>query len=78
MITKNINFKDFLFKKSKSKISILLKNLLKEENEILNSLKSTYPNSYSRKLIKKFKNFKEITLIGMGGSLLGSKSIYNF
>ena len=78
MITKNINFKDFLFKKSKSKISILLKNLLKEENEILNSLKSTYPNSYSRKLIQKFKNFKEITLIGMGGSLLGSKSIYNF
>ena len=78
MLTKNINFKNFRFKKSKKKILFLLNNLLKEDNEILNSLKNTYLNSYSRKLIKRLKNFREVSLIGMGGSILGSKSIYNF
>ena len=78
MLTKNIDFENFNFNKSKKKILFLLNKLLKEDNEILNSLKNTYRNSYSRKLISKFKNFTEVTLIGMGGSILGSKSIYNF
>tara|TARA_Y100000591_G_C21835037_1_gene701952 strand:+ start:345 stop:1502 length:1158 start_codon:yes stop_codon:yes gene_type:complete len=78
MLTKNIDFKNFNFNKSKKDILFLLSKLLKENNEILNSLKNTYQNSYSRKLILKFKNFSEVTLIGMGGSILGSKSIYNF
>ena len=78
MLTKNIDFENFNFNKSKKKILFLLNKLLKEDNEILNSLKNTYRNSYSRKLISKFKNFKEIVLIGMGGSILGSKAIYNF
>ena len=78
MLTKNINFKNFVFNKPKKKIFLLLKKFLKEENQILNSLKDTYQNSYNRKLIIKFDNFKEIALIGMGGSILGSKSIYNF
>ncbi len=78
MLTKNINFKNFSFKKSKTKIFFLLKKLLKEDNEIINSLKNTYINSYSKRLIIKSKNFSEIAIIGMGGSILGSKSIYNF
>ena len=30
------------------------------------------------KKIKKFKKFKTIIIIGMGGSILGSKAIYSF
>ena len=78
MLTKNINFENFTFKKSKTKILSLFSKLLKEDNEILNSSKNTYLNSYSRNLISKFKNFSEVAVIGMGGSILGSKSIYNF
>ena len=78
MLTEKINFKNFTLKRSKTKIFILLKKLLKEDNEILNSSKNTYLNSYNRNLINKFKNFSEIVVIGMGGSILGSKSIYSF
>ncbi len=78
MLTKNINFKNFTFKKSKTKIFSLLNKLLKEDNEILNSLKNTYVSSYSKNFLTKFKKFSEVALIGMGGSILGSKSIYNF
>ncbi len=78
MFTKNINFKNFEFKKPKKKILYLLKKLLKENNEILNSLKNTYTDSYKKKLITKFKNVPVVRLIGMGGSILGSRSIYNF
>ena len=78
MLTKNINFENFTFKKSKTKILSLFSKLLKEDNEILNSSKNTYLNSYNRNLINKFKNFSEVAVIGMGGSILGSKSIYNF
>ena len=78
MLTKNINFKNFIFNKSKAKIFQSLKRFLKEENQILNSLKDSYQNSYNKKSIIKFNNFKEIVLIGMGGSILGSKAIYNF
>ena len=78
MFTKNINFKNFEFKKPKKKILYLLKKLLKENNEILNSFKNTYTDSYKKKLITKFKNVPVVRLIGMGGSILGSRSIYNF
>ena len=78
MLTKNINFKNFIFKRSKTKIYFLFRKLLKEDNEILNSLKNNYQDSYSKRLINKFKNFKVIALIGMGGSILGSRSIYYF
>ena len=78
MFTKNINFKNFEFKKPKKKILYLLKKLLKEDNEILNSLKSTYTDSYKKKIITKFKKVQAVRLIGMGGSILGSRSIYNF
>ena len=78
MLSKNINFQNFGFNKSKKKILELFKKLIKEDNEILNSLKNTYKDKYSKKTVLKFKKFSEITLIGMGGSILGSRSIYNF
>ncbi len=78
MLSNKIIFKNFGSDQSKKRYFVLFKNLLKEENEILNSFKNTYKNSYSKKLLKKLKKFSEIIIIGMGGSILGSRSIYSF
>ena len=43
--------------------------------------KSLSPNknyNFNFRKIKKFRKFKTIVLIGMGGSILGSKAIYSF
>ena len=78
MLTKNIDFKNFSLKKNNKKISLLLKKLFKEDNEVIKSLKKNYKDSFSKKNILKLKKFSEIRLIGMGGSVLGSRSIYSF
>ena len=78
MITKNIEFKNFKKKTSTKKILIDLKKLLKENNEIIKSLGLKYKNSYNKKTIKKYQKFKDINIIGMGGSTLGTESIYRF
>ena len=77
MLTKNIDFKNFYSKKNK-KFYTLFQKLLKENNEILNSFKSDYKNSYTKETILKFKKFSEILIIGMGGSILGARAIYKF
>ena len=82
MLTKYIEIKNFLFKeKSKIKKKKILNsfyNLIKNHNEIIFSMKKNYRNSFSKKLILKFKTKNTINLIGMGGSSLGAKAIYNF
>ncbi len=77
MLTKNIEFKNFLLKKKKNSLNSL-KKLLKENNKILNSFRSNYKDTYTKKTILKLKKFSEIIIIGMGGSILGSRAIYNF
>ena len=78
MLTKNINLKNYKLKKNNNKIKKDLKILLKENNEILRSLSAGYKNSYNKKTISKLKKYSCIRLIGMGGSILGAKSIYDF
>ena len=78
MLTKNIKFKNFLIKNKKKNISKKLKSLLSENNEILKTLSVRYKYSYSKKIVSKFKKYQTITLIGMGGSILGSQAIYDF
>ena len=78
MITKNIKFKNFLIKKKFFNISKKIKLLLKENNLILKTLRSNYKYNYSIKIIKKFKKYPNLTLIGMGGSILGSQAIHDF
>jgi glucose-6-phosphate isomerase len=41
-------------------------------------LGKSYKNSYKKKLITSFKNYKNFKVIGMGGSILGTESIYDF
>ena len=78
MLTTNINFKNFYLKKISKNIKEDLKRLLKEKNMILESLSSSYQNSYSKKTISKIKNYKNIRVIGIGGSILGTEAIYDF
>jgi len=78
MLTKNINFKNFKLKKKNNKIKKDLAIILRENNEILKSLKTSYKNSYNKKTIIKFKKYFHVKVIGMGGSILGTESIYDF
>ncbi len=65
--TKKINLTKYLKKITSS-----------EWPEFLKSFKKNYKYSYDNKLLKKYKYFKNINIIGMGGSSLGSKAIYKF
>ena len=78
ILTKNIVFKKYKIGKSKKKIKSLLLNLLNENNQILFSLSRYYKNSYNKKKVNKLRKYSTIVLIGMGGSILGAKAIYNF
>ena len=78
MLTKKINFKNFNLKKIDKGIKKDLKKLLKEKNTILDSLSKNYKNSYSKKNISNLKNYKNINVVGMGGSILGTEAIFDF
>ncbi len=78
---------NFLFKNFNNKINEkgkkkLLKNLkeIDQNNfpKFFQSFKKNYNYSYKRNIIKKYRNIKNINIIGMGGSSLGTKAIYNF
>ena len=71
-------FKNFLNIKNNKKVKKDLNNLLKEQPKVLETLKPTYKYSYSKKIIRNYKKFSNIRIIGMGGSVLGSEAIYDF
>ena len=75
MLSKFINLKSFKIKKIEKNIQKNLKLLIKEKNQLNQSLCKTYEDKYDLKKIKGKKNFR---LIGMGGSVLGSQAIFNF
>ena len=80
-LSQNIYFNNFQIKKNKKKINTIKKklfNLVKENNEILVSLSKKYKYSFKIKELRKYKNFFNYRIIGMGGSSLGSKAIFNF
>ncbi|WP_415320658.1 hypothetical protein ABXT63_05955 [Candidatus Pelagibacter sp. Uisw_092] len=78
MLTKNINFKNFKFIKNNKKIKKDLNIILQEKNSTIESLRASYKNSYSKKIVKKYKKHSSLKIIGMGGSILGTEAIYNF
>ena len=78
MLTKNINFKNFRLNKNNPKVKKDFKILMEEKNPVIESLGVFYKNSYNNKLISTFKNLKNFKVIGMGGSILGAESIYDF
>ena len=78
MLSKNIKFKNFNFKLNNKIIKKDLKKLLAEDNEVIKSLKPNYKYRYSKKLLNKNKKEKDLTIIGMGGSILGTQAIHDF
>ena len=79
MISPRISFKNFKSKKVKSSlVKKKLTTLIKEKNEILKSLSKDYKNNFNHKNLKKFKKSIDYRVIGMGGSSLGAKAIYDF
>ena len=81
MFSKSIKIKNFLFKYKKpqlKKIFLLFKRLINSDNHILLSMKDNYKDSYDKKLVLDLKKYNNINLIGIGGSILGTKAIYNF
>ncbi len=78
----NIIFKNFNIKnkqKEKKKITINLKDIYRyEKPEFIKSFKKNYKYSFDKKFIKNYNKFKNIHIIGMGGSSLGAKAIYSF
>ena len=77
-LTNNINFKNFKEKKIDKNIQKLLNNLLNKDNDILNSLSKSYKDSWNKKIKSNYNKYKNVILIGMGGSIMGSRAIYSF
>ena len=82
MLNKEIKFLNFNYfsqsKKKKTIVRNILNTLLKENNQILESMKKNYQDSYNQKIILNCHKINEINVIGMGGSALGAKAIYSF
>ena len=80
MLSKNIIFKNFQQKnqKNRKKINNILKKEIINCSSLLNSFKKNYKYSFKKNIIKKYKSYENINLIGMGGSILGTEAIYDF
>ena len=78
MLTKGVKFTNFKTKKKSLLIKKKLISLLKSKNEILNSLSQNYKDNFTKKILLKYKRKTNYRVIGMGGSSLGTQTIYDF
>ena len=78
MFGSNITFVNFKKKIKNQTIKKKLNIIIDKKNEILKSLDKNYKNSYSKKILNKYKKSSNFRLIGMGGSTLGAQAIYSF
>ena len=87
MLKKNNFFKNyfnnsFTYNKNLKKTKKIFKSFLidLESNEIplLKSFEKDYEFDFSNATVKKYSKYKNIVVIGMGGSILGTKSIFSF
>ena len=90
MIYKNFFLKDNIkkkhFKSSVSKqlskkfnkIFLDINSDIKNKNKTLNVLDKKFQFNFKIKDLNKFKKFKTIAIVGMGGSILGAEAIYKF
>ena len=90
MIYKNFFLKDNIkkkhFKSSVSKqlskkfnkIFLDINSDIKNKNKTLNVLDKKFQFNFKIKDLNRFKKFKTIAIVGMGGSILGAEAIYKF
>ncbi len=76
----SIKSKNYIKNLKKTKISFksLLKDLENFEIPLIESFEKNYKLDFPQSLVKKFSRYQNIIIIGMGGSVLGTKSIYSF
>ena len=82
---KNIIFKNQLKENSSNKEKKKLKKIIEEIKKSLDSKKDTlhilskkFKLNFNSSDLKRFQKFKQIILIGMGGSVLGANAIYSY
>jgi len=75
-----LNSKNFYknLKKTKSFFKLLNADIKNFKIPLLQSYEKDYTFDFLPTTIKKFSKYKNIVVIGMGGSILGTKAIYNF
>ena len=87
MLKKDNFFKSYLInlrkynknlKKTKKIFNSFLVDLKNNQIPLLESYEKNYAFDFSTTIVKKFSKYKNIIVIGMGGSILGTKSIYTF
>ncbi len=78
MLTKNISFVSFKKKNKSKNIKRNFQKIIINSNLILKSLSKSYKYSYNTSQIKKYKKLLNFRVIGMGGSILGTETIYDF
>ena len=78
MLTSGINFVNFNKKYKSLRLGRNLQSIINDKNEILNSLSNNYRDSYKKNFVNKYKVFSNYRVIGMGGSILGTRTIYEF
>ena len=80
MFTKNIRLKRFGVTKNKQKIKthVLKKLDFYKQNKLIKSFSKNYLFDFNNNKIKRYKKYSNFNLIGMGGSSLGARAIYNF
>ena len=64
--------------KNFQKVRVSINNDVNSSNKTLHVLNSKFKFNFKINELKKFRKFKTIAIIGMGGSILGTEAIYNF
>ena len=85
MIIKNCISKKIITKNSIKNLSFECNKIFKQTSEDIANPKKTlhvlskkFSFNFKLKDLKKFKQFKTIAIVGMGGSILGAEAIYSF
>ena len=78
MLTSGISLINYKKNKISPKIKKILISFIKSNNQFLKSLSKNYKYSYQTNTIKKYKKINNFRVIGMGGSILGTQTIYEF
>ena len=87
MIKKDNFFKNFFIsskiynqniKKTKNIFFSFKEDFKNGEIPFLESYTKDYKFEFSNKILQKYSKYKNIVVFGMGGSILGTKSIYSF
>ena len=87
MLSNNISFKNFSleskkFHKNLKKVNKVFQSFKEDFRNLkipsLESYEKGYNYDFSAALVKRYSKYKNIIVIGMGGSILGTKSIYTF